>query len=284
MTQQLFKILFVLISTNFFSQSTNKIDSLRKFGKIQDAIIEYQDLISSNGVSKKIANDYAEVLSLNKDIDKAFHYLEISVESDSTANSLKNPLFYNLIRDKKWNVLTKKQLIKYQAKEGEFKNYDFAKKLFELQQKDQLYYYEINVSDRLTGRKSLVTSALWKLKDKTNEELLVELEQLIGENGYPKCSDKMPCSAAFLIFQHANLQTQEKYVGRIKELCEKRDIPCAHYAMIQDRINLRRNLPQIYGTQLTYNKDGKLVLYDIIEPEKVNERRLKLGLNSIESK
>ena len=116
MTQQLFKILFVLISTNFFSQSTNKIDSLRKFGKIQDAIIEYQDLISSNGVSKKIANDYAEVLSLNKDIDKAFHYLEISVESDSTANSLRNPLFYNLIRDKKWNVFTKKQLIKYTIK------------------------------------------------------------------------------------------------------------------------------------------------------------------------
>lgn len=283
--QTLFKLIFLFFSVIFFSQSTNKnIDSLRKNGNIEKSILEYQNLIKLKGLSKNIANDYAEVLSLHNDVDSSFHYLEISVVGDSTSNTLRNPLFCNLTSDKRWELFTNKQLDKYQAKQGKFKDYDYAKNLFALQQKDQLYYYEIHVSEKLTGRKSLVTNALWKLKEKTNKELLNELDRLIKKNGYPKCSEKMPCAAAFLIIQHADLETQERYIDEIKTMCQNNNIPCSHYAMMQDRINLRKGKPQIFGTQYEYNKKGDLVLYKLFEPDKLNDRRLDIGLKALKIK
>lgn len=272
--------LIVLFFSNFIWAQTyfQKVDSLRNFGKLEEAIVEYKKLIKEESFSDKLAYEYAEVLSLKNQVDSAFYYLELSTQKDSSYYPLKNKFFYNLTSDKRWESFTNRQLEKYQSKKGNFKDLDYAKKLIGLGQKDQLYFYEIYLSERLHGHDAPITKALWDLKERINEQLLAEMEELIKEKGYPKCSENMPCSIPFLIIQHSELDTQEKYINLLRNLCDKHQIPCNHYAMLKDRINLRKGIPQIYGTQYKRDKNGKYKLYNLLEPEQVNERRAKLGL------
>ena len=55
-------------------------------------------------------------------------------------------------------------------------------------------------------------------------------------------------------------------------------------AMMEDRILMADKKPQKYGTQVTKNKaTDKWELYQLANPEHVNERRLEVGFGPIES-
>lgn len=272
----LFSSLYSLAQKNDFVLA----DSLMGIGKVQDAIDKYRKFnISQNTIHPSFELSFAEALSYNNQIDSAFYHLKIAIIKDSTYTVLRNPFFYNLISDYRWNELVDEQLKKYQAKNGLFKDYEYAKKLISLRQKDQLYYYEVYMSIKVNGSDSPITQSIWELKNKINQELLLELEVLIRQNGYPKCSDNLPCATPFLIIQHSDLKTQEKYLPLIKEMCMNKEIPCNQYAMLQDRVNLRNNKSQIYGTQGPKDENG--MLPNLYEPEKINERRIQLGLNPL---
>ncbi len=282
-----YRIIICFFIVSVFSQSqTKRIDSLVNFGKIIEAKTEFQKLSNEIKFSSQAALSYAEILSLNNEIDSSFFYLEKALVKDSAYRVLSNGKLYNLISDKRWHDITENQLRKYQLKRGKFADFDYAKKLIKLKQKDQQFYYEVYLSQRLNGENSPITKAIWKLKELINSNNLIELESLIQTHGYPKCSEKMPCAIPFLIIQHSNLETQLKYINQIKELCKSNDIPCNHYAMLTDRIRVHQNKPQLFGTQYTYNKDenGKSILYEVYEPEKLNERRRKIGLKPLKLK
>ena len=53
-------------------------------------------------------------------------------------------------------------------------------------------------------------------------------------------------------------------------------------AMLMDRINMREGKPQIYGSQIRGNGDGNFEVYEIENPEYVNQRRAEVGLGPIE--
>ena len=60
---------------------------------------------------------------------------------------------------------------------------------------------------------------------------------------------------------------------------------CAtNYAYLVDRVKVNSGQPQVYGTQMQMNSDTtSFEPMTVIEPEKLNERRKSVGLDSIES-
>ena len=54
-----------------------------------------------------------------------------------------------------------------------------------------------------------------------------------------------------------------------------------HVAMLVDRMLMRKDLPQRYGSQLTTNKDGKLVVYPMEDPAGVDARRAAVGMKPV---
>jgi hypothetical protein len=63
----------------------------------------------------------------------------------------------------------------------------------------------------------------------------------------------------------------------IEKAVKNGDLSKEQYALMKDRILMDEGKPQLFGSQI---KNGKL--YDLAEPETVNQRRQEMGLEPIE--
>jgi hypothetical protein len=86
----------------------------------------------------------------------------------------------------------------------------------------------------------------------------------------------------FIVIQHADLKTQQKYFPLLKTSVEKGESSASDMALMVDRILIRKKQRQIFGSQVTYNSKGQPEFYPIIDEKNVNYRRTEVGLESIE--
>jgi hypothetical protein len=117
--------------------------------------------------------------------------------------------------------------------------------------------------------------------DSTN---MARLEEIIAKNGWPGISlvGNQAAMAAFLILQHADLPQQEKYLPLVQAAADKGDVERSHLAMLQDRVLMRQNKPQLYGTQLWNDPStGRFGLYPIQDSAGVDDRRAQIGLEPL---
>ena len=129
-----------------------------------------------------------------------------------------------------------------------------------------------------TGKDSV---ALMQYIDSTN---LVQVESLIARYGWMGRSfvgDKAN-SALFLVIQHADLETQIKYVDLLQHSVEAGESKASNLALMQDRILMRQGKNQLYGSQVVYSKTGEQMFYPIEDEKNVNIRRAKMGLQPLE--
>lgn len=118
--------------------------------------------------------------------------------------------------------------------------------------------------------------------DSTN---LVVVESLIKQYGWP---GKSFVGAAgnltiFLVIQHADLETQEKYLPVMEQSVAIGESKESHLALLKDRILVRQGKKQIYGSQLMRDTITGGWTFNPIEDEKnVNERRKNAGLEPLE--
>lgn len=88
-------------------------------------------------------------------------------------------------------------------------------------------------------------------------------------------------NAIFLVIQHSDSATQEKYLPLLRKAVITKNENPHHLTMLEDRISLRKNSYQIYGTQTIYDfQQKRYYLLPIINPEKIIERRKSIGLDS----
>jgi len=113
-------------------------------------------------------------------------------------------------------------------------------------------------------------------EDHRNQELIISI---IEKCGMPTLNEvnQEQMNAIWLGLQHTEYKYRIKYFPLIEKAVKNGDLSKEHYALMKDRILMDEGKPQIYGSQI---KNGKL--YDLEEPETVNERRQKMGLEPIE--
>ena len=85
----------------------------------------------------------------------------------------------------------------------------------------------------------------------------------------------------FLVIQHSDSRTQEKYLPIMKEAARSGKVSKSDLAILEDRIEMNNKRPQIYGSQIQ-RVDGKFVIYQILDEENVNKRRADVGLEPLE--
>ncbi len=83
--------------------------------------------------------------------------------------------------------------------------------------------------------------------------------------------------AVFLVFQHADLDHQKRFLPQMEEAVAKGRIEPTYLAMLKDRIDVREGRPQKYGTQIA--ADGKLA--PVLDAGRLNEWRSEVGLPPI---
>ena len=118
-----------------------------------------------------------------------------------------------------------------------------------------------------------------------HERNAARLKEIIAAHGWPGHSlvGRDGSHAAWRIVQHAigDPVFQRACVAAIEESVTKGEAPLAQLAFLVDRIRYFEGKPQIYGTQFHWDGRGKMNPWPIEDPERVDERRQRAGLNTI---
>lgn len=114
---------------------------------------------------------------------------------------------------------------------------------------------------------------------------LQRMKQIVRQHGWPGRSlvGEDGAHAAWLLVQHA---TQDPdFMNRCRGLMERAvkrgEASAKDYAFLVDRVRLQRGKAQLYGTQFIQDSRGRLILQPLKDPEDVDERRWKMGLEPL---
>jgi hypothetical protein len=112
-----------------------------------------------------------------------------------------------------------------------------------------------------------------------------QLREIIDVHGWPghNLAGEDGAEAAWLIAQHAIGEPlfQRRCLELLQAAADAGDVPTWQAAFLEDRIRVFEGKPQRYATQFEIGDDGWPVPYEIEEPEKVDERRRAVGLESL---
>ena len=87
------------------------------------------------------------------------------------------------------------------------------------------------------------------------------------------------CQTLFIVIQHADLQTQEKYLPVMKAAVNAGKATKSRLASLEDRILLRKGQKQIYGSQVFLNiKTNEAYVLPLEDPYNLDIRRASVGL------
>ena len=115
------------------------------------------------------------------------------------------------------------------------------------------------------------------------QDNLPALIDIISPNYWVKSSmvGERAAKANFFIIQHLEDTTVlTQYLPLLKERCEAGEAKWLYFAMMYDRLQVYKNLPQRYGTQFR-NEEGKQEMFPLEDVLKVNEWRGAIGLDSL---
>lgn len=153
--------------------------------------------------------------------------------------------------------------------------------LKQIYEDDQSLRKEIDLVEANYGHDSKQMEELRQKIHRQDSLNFRKIEKIIDQHGYPGKSlvGEEQSSTAFLVIQHSDLASQEKYLPLLKEAAEAGELPYSNLALLIDRIRMRHKLPQIYGTQLYRNpKTGTIEFFEILDEACVDQRRKEVGL------
>lgn len=111
---------------------------------------------------------------------------------------------------------------------------------------------------------------------------------ILDQYGWPGSSLVGPeaAEAAWLIAQHAigEPDFQRRCLRLLQEAASRGEVPAWQPAKLEDRIRMFEGRPQLYGTQLEPDDEGRLRPYRIEDPDHVEERRRAVGLEPLSAR
>lgn len=160
---------------------------------------------------------------------------------------------------------------------------DLKSELEAMLETDQAGRGGIEETQKKFGQDSKEMRDLWAKQRAVDRKNLARLEEILKVHGWPGRSlvGEEAASAAFLILQHADLPYQEKYFEIAKNAAEAGELRRASFALLEDRILVRKGKKQLYGSQLSTGKTGVLAFDPIEDEANVDKRRASVGLQPL---
>lgn len=109
------------------------------------------------------------------------------------------------------------------------------------------------------------------------------VDSLLRE-GWPEGLSENSSNTLWLVIDHADVDYQERYLPLIEQQVERGTISASDYATLADRVDVRRQRPQRYGTQTGYtqrNDQFFCYVYPVANAESLDSLRLSVGLDSM---
>lgn len=106
---------------------------------------------------------------------------------------------------------------------------------------------------------------------------------IINKHGWlgPNEVGRLASNTISIVFIHTDLETKKKYLPMMREAVKNKRARADDVAYMEDKIAIAEGRKQIYGTQFILNENGKFKLSSIEDPENVDARRAKVGLEPL---
>jgi hypothetical protein len=160
--------------------------------------------------------------------------------------------FNALHQDKRWAEIINKILENKNKIEAKL-NMPLVKILDTILQNDQKYRLQLDsfyYKKNNIAQKNLMDSI--EKFDKINLEKVIKIIDKYGWLGKDVIGEKGN-STLFIVIQHADLATQDKYLPITKEAVQKGNARVSDLALLIDRTEIEHNRKQIFGSQLDQN-------------------------------
>lgn len=296
-TKFLIAFIGLLTCNGTFAQNQEKYDdlikeawSLYKTENFKESAEKYHEAFEQLDGKAFPSDRYNAACSyaLANDVEKSFYHLFLLAGAKSkfrNYNHITNDAdLASLHSDARWTELI--AMVKANKDEHEQSlDKTLVAQLDTIHQLDQSYRKQIDEIEEKHGRDSDEMKAHWKLIQKTDSINLIKVSKILDERGWlgSDIIGDQGNSTLFLVIQHADLETQLKYLPMMREAVKSGNARASSLALLEDRVALRQGKRQIYGSQISRDPEtGEYFVSPLIEPEKVNERRAEVGLGTIE--
>jgi len=244
-----------------------------------------QDLRSKRVPTASNYYDVACAWALAGNSEKAFGYLKQATAAgfDNVEHLQADTDLASLHKDRRWQPLVA-ALQAALAKADAHVNQALKQELAAMRRTDQGIRLKIDSLEKKSGMEAAMASPLNAEMRAIDERNLARLEAIISQHGWPGRSlvGKAGATTAFLIIQHSDPTAQQKYLPQIQKAAAQGEVEKSAAALLQDRVLMGQGKPQIYGSQLTANRDTKKYEFYTIEDEAhVDERRATVGLGPL---
>jgi hypothetical protein len=280
----LFGVNFAYAQVDEYAILIKKADSLYKAHDYKNSADTYSSAFRYLGWKGFVNNRYnaACIWAMANVPDSAFYNLEKITRLLNFKNYdhiIKDSDLVNLHSDSRWEPLI--NLIKKNRDSADIKvNIPLMNELIKIYNDDQSFRIQAQELQNKYGNNSDEFKKLWKtvqIKDSINLDKITEVLDKYGWLGRDIVGD-IGNSALFLVIQHADLKTQEKYLSMMQDAVKAHRANRTDLALLEDRIEIRNGRKQIYGSQIGMSDDNKYYISPLLDPEKVDERRAKVGL------
>ena len=292
------RITFIFTVTLFvnslFSQSetyanlVHQADSLYRIKEYKNSATTYSAAFQSNGWKGYSEDRYNAACSwaLSNGIDSAFFQLErITTKSNysNLAHISIDPDLNSLHEDKRWIKILDK------VKENKDKieiNYNkpLIAILDSVYMEDQKYRHQLKEIEEKYGWESNELKNQWKLINEKDSINLIKVLAILDKYGWLGADVVGPQgnSTLFLVIQHSDLKTQEKYLPMMREAVKNGKAAGSSLALLEDRVALGQGKKQIYGSQIGRDLETqKYYVLPLEDPDNVDKRRAEVGLGTL---
>ena len=263
-------------------------DSLHKAKEYTKSASTYSEAFKANGWKSTSINRYKAACSwaLANVADNAFYNLNRIAGMMNYKNYGQITTDKDLISlhsDSRWNPLLATVKANKDKAEANL-NKPLTQQLDSIYVEDQKYRQQISEIKAKYGWDSKEMSAQWAIINRVDAENLVKVKAILEKHGWlgEDIVGSDGNSALFLVIQHSDLKTQEKYLPMMREAVKNKKASSRSLALLEDRVALGQGKRQIYGSQIGNNPTTqKQCVLPLDDPDNVDKRRAEVGLPAL---
>jgi len=194
-----------------------------------------------------------------------------------------DPDLISLHNDSRWKSLLEK--IKQNKDKAEANlNKSLVATLDSIFIEDQTYRKQIDGIEKKYGFESKEMKAHWKTINEKDSINLIKVKSILDNYGWLGADvvGGQGNSALFLVIQHSDQLTQEKYLPMMRAAVKNGKAKGSSLALLEDRVALGQGKRQIYGSQIGRDPETQIYYVSPLEdPDNVDKRRYEVGLGPL---
>jgi len=254
-------------------------------GDYQKAADAYTKAFQASGDKGMTTDFYDAACAYALAGDKETAFKELKVLGPARFNGYNHmmidPDLESLHNDTRWDTVAAAIKQNKERNEADMDK-ELVSKLDTIMQDDQKYRMKISKIETKYGKDSKEMKDLWQTINKYDSIDLIKTTAIIDKYGWPgpSMAGREGSQAVFLVIQHADIKTQDKYLPVMRKAVENKEASPASLALLEDRVALRHGQKQTYGSQITTDAQGSY-LAPLTDPDNVDKRRREAGLGPL---